>query len=159
MPPNTIKMDAEALADRKKILGEQKANSKFYSVAETFQFLAAAMLPVGIATLIGAAGGAANVTLATLGAAITTTAPLLFLGAAAVCASIAIGSRYIAAKHFHNANFNSIEINAQHTAKYLTEDLKAQCPVVEYSENSRSDGKQWVQVVEQQQNNISRTLH
>jgi hypothetical protein len=153
-----IKMDSESLADRKKVLSEQRTNSKFYSVAETFQFMAAALLPIGIATLITTAGGAANVTMATIGAALTATAPALFLGAAAVCTAIAIGSRYMAAKHFHNANFNSVEMNAQHTAKYLASELKGQPLDVEYPQNSRADGKKWSQVVEQH-TGISRTLH
>lgn len=168
---NDIKMDADGHADRQKVLGEQLANAKLYSIAETFQFLAAALLPVGLGTVIasakfasgveagagtvatvGAAGAAVagEITLASIAAAFAAPAAMVILGAAAVCTAVAITSRFMASKHHHKANFNSTEINAQHTAKYIAKELKAEaaCITPENTQNMRADGKQWAQVVQ-----------
>ncbi len=148
---NDIKMDADGHADRQKVLGEQRANAKLFSIAETFQFLAAALLPVGLGSLIAASGGASGITIGSIvGALSTVSAPLVLLGAAAVCTAVAITSRFMASKHHHKANFNSTEINAQHTAKYIAKELKAEaaCITPENTQNMRADGKQWAQVVQ-----------
>lgn len=163
-----IRMDISARQEKKKILREQNINSRFYSIAETFQFLAAAMLPVALGLVIAAskdllaaaateAGVAVtalgtSATFAAVGAAFASAPVLIFLGAAAFCTAVAIGSRYAASKHYHNANFNSTELNAQHTAKYMVKELKSQasCIAPEIPENARADGKQWAQVVSEQ---------
>lgn len=168
-----IKMDADGHADRQKVLSEQRANAKLFSIAETFQFLAAALLPVGLGTVIASAKFASGVeagavavgttgaavageiTLASIAAAFTATPALVLLGAAALCTAVAITSRFMASKHHHKANFNSTEINAQHTAKYIAKELKADaaCITVENPENARADGKPWAQVVQPKEAN------
>ncbi len=175
-----IQMDSQARADKEKILSGQRANARLYSVAETFQFIAAALLPVGLGTVIAiakeqvaataaasaasgastAAGIAGEITLASIATAFTATPALVLLGAAALCTAVAIGSRFMASKHYHNANFNSTEINAQHTAKYIAKELKEQaaCVAPEYLENSRADGKQWTQIVQPKEANQSVTM-
>lgn len=170
---NDIVMDADGLADKQKIMNEHRANAKLYSTAETFQFLAAALLPVGLATLIATAkgistagavaatGAAEAITLGSIGAAFATAPVMILLGAAALCTAVAIGSRYMASKHFHNANLNSTEMNSKHTARYIAKELKAQaaCVQSEYPENSRADGKRWAQVVEEKSNILSLARH
>lgn len=155
LPSDDIHMDAEAQRDKEKVLKEQHKNSRFYSIAETFQFLAAAMLPVGLGLVVAAikAIPAGTVTVAAVSAAFTAPATLIFLGAAAICTGVAICSRYKASKHFHNATFNATELNAQHTAKYLVQEIKREnacVQQVEHEENCRADGKAWTQALSEQ---------
>src|SRR5690606_35861528 len=89
--------------------------------------------------------------LSAVGAAIATPTVGIFLAAATLCTAIAIGSRYLASHHLHHAQFNSTEIGAQHTAKYLVQEMKKQNACVqEYEQNSRADGRQWAQLVKDQ---------
>lgn len=156
-----IVMDADGHADKQKVMRDQRTNAKLYSVAETFQFLAATLLPVGLGVVIAtaklAAGSTAGITLGSVATAFTAPTAMVILGAAAVCTAVAIGSRFMASKHFHNANFNSTEINAQHTAKYIAKELKAQaaCVQPEAPQNQRADGKQWTQVVTESSKSLS----
>lgn len=146
-----IQMDASARHEKEKIMGEQHKNSRLYSIAETFQFLAAVMLPVGIGMLIKGATAVGAMTFASIGSALAAPAVFVFLGAAAVCTAIAISSRYAASKHFHNATFNATEINAQHTAKYLVQEMKKENSCIqEHDANCRADGKAWTQFVKEQ---------
>ncbi|MEZ5690867.1 MAG: hypothetical protein R3D71_04290 [Rickettsiales bacterium] len=92
--------------------------------------------------------------------------PVLFmLGSAALLTAAAIGSAFISAKHHHRATFNSVEVNAQHTAKYIAKEMKKEgiegqvtnkssnTPEKEYQNNQRSDGKQWTQIVKSKETN------
>ena len=121
---NDIRMDPAAQQEKATILREQRANAKLFSIAETFQFMSAVLLPVGLGMLIKEATAAGAITFASIGTALSAPAVFVFLGAAAICTAVAITSRYTASKHFHNANLNSTEMNAQHTAKYLAQEIQ-----------------------------------
>ncbi|MEQ1790451.1 MAG: hypothetical protein ABL857_08405 [Rickettsiales bacterium] len=132
--------------------------------------MAAALLPVGLATVIatakgvgatGAAGAAAEITLGSIATAFTAPTAMVILGAAVLLTAVAIGSCYMASQHYYNAILNSSEMNAQHVAKYTAKELKAQvsCVQSEHPENARADGKQWSQVVQEQSSKLSLTRH
>lgn len=163
-PNDDISMDGVGNSERDKVLRNHKKSAKFFSLAETMKFMAAALLPIGLGTLIHEAkiiAGTGAMDLAAIGAAFATTPVVVMLGAAALLTAAAIGSAFIASTHHHRANFNSTEVNAQHTAKYIAKELKEQaacvspenCPPseqrnIEYKNNSRADGKQWTQIIQ-----------
>lgn len=158
---NDLNMDAASRADKQRILKEQHVNARLGSTAETFQFMAAILLPVGLTSLISTAtaGGNALTFGSVISALATAATPAVLLGVAALCTAVAIGSRYMASKHYHNANLNTSEMNAQHSAKYIAKELKAQaaCVQSECPENVRADGKKWTQVVQEQNRVLSLT--
>jgi len=70
---------------------------------------------------------------------------IAFLVTAAVLTSVAVYSTYKASRNFTSANSDSLEINAQHTAKYLVKEIEAKNKCL--TENpGRADGKTWCQV-------------
>ena len=153
-PENEVCIDEMSKHDKAKVMREQHKTSRFFSIAETFQFISAVMLPVAMGVLVGAvkvpaAGAGVGAMFTAVGAAMASPAVIVFLSAAAICTAVAIGARYIASHHLHNATYNSSELNAQHTAKYLAKEIE-KTHVQEHEQNARADGKQWAQVMREQ---------
>ena len=86
------------------------------------------------------------------------TAGLAMLGGSAVATTGALMANSIGAKYAHAASFDQSELNAQHNAKYIRQELEemraeqAQ-PVVVFNnpEAERGDGKSWVQAEDERQ--------
>jgi len=136
---NTDKEASESIVAEK-----QKANAKFNSLSTTFNFLAGVMLAAGMAIIGTALKGVTSFAAA---ATAISGAPIgiAFLVTAAVLTSVAVYSTYKASRNFTSANSDSLEINAQHTAKYLVKEIEAKNKCL--TENSgRADGKTWCQV-------------
>jgi hypothetical protein len=72
------------------------------------------------------------------------------IGAAALTMAVAVGSGYISTRFYHGAYADSSELNAQHTAKYLVQELKKEAACVQHEGNCRADGKEWAHVVREQ---------
>lgn len=147
--------DEISLRDKRKVMNKQWWNSIFYSTSDTFKFLAAVVLSagmgvVGMAIKDAAIAGTASSFSGVMAAIGASPVGLAFLGVAAVCTAVAIGSQFMSSRYFHSGNFDALELNAQHTAKYLIKEIKKQTPtpaIEEHEQNCRADGKQWSQVV------------
>lgn len=127
------------------IISKQKKNSFYYGVSDTFKFLSGVMLAASMATLGVALKGATS-SLAAAGAAIAgSEVGLAFLAAAVVMTAIAVGSQYIASRNYQSANFNALEVNAKHTAKYLVKEIEGHNMCL--TEPKRTDGKTWQQAM------------
>lgn len=89
----------------------------------------------------------ANASLATVGTAVAaSTVGISFIAIAAVCMTLAVGSQFISSRHHYSSNFDSLEINALHTAKYLVQEIKKENACIQTYENpERSDKQTWVQ--------------
>ena len=157
LPPDDICKDAEAVQTKEKVMHKQRLNALFYSTSDTFKFLAAVTLAASMA-LVGGLLKAGTITTAGSAIAAISASPvaLTFLGTAALFTAIAITSNFISNHYFHSANYDSLEVNAQHTAKYLSEEISADlkkdnlCLTNGQSGQCRADGKSWVDVANAQ---------
>jgi hypothetical protein len=126
-------------------VAKQKTNALFFSISDTFKFIAGTCTAIGMALLVPALPAIVE------GAAITGAAMtgIGIIAAAALATGVAVAASYVSSRNFNSANLDATEINAQHTAKYLVKELeaKAACIQHEHPENCRADGKQWQQVV------------
>jgi hypothetical protein len=131
------------------VLSKQRKHSFYFSTSDTFKFMAGIFMAASMAIILPLFATAAKTM--TFGAALTslaTTAPvgIALLGVAAVTTAIAIGSQYIASRNYQSANFDALEVNAKHTAKYLVNEIKKEnACIAEQEPKRRADGKSWVE--------------
>lgn len=99
--------------------------------------------------IMGAVGLAAGTTMGAVGVAV--------LGVAVALTAVAITSHYISSRYFQNANFDALEVNAKHTARYLSQEIQkdnkclTEKKAVTYDNPGRTDGKSWVQAASRPQ--------
>ncbi len=162
-PKSDFLKDSEAQRDKEKVMRKGRVNSFFYSASDTFKFLAAVMLAAGMG-IIGSVLKELpkEATLSTaLSAVGGSQVGLIFLAVAAVTTAVAVGSQYISSRYNQTAQFDSLEINAKHTAKYLSKELQqdSKC-LTEEQAATRADGKSWTQYVDaRNQQGTAPTLH
>lgn len=141
---NAICNDPRAAREKATVMRAQRVNSLFYGITQICTFMAGIMT-AGAMGMIGPQL-AAGVSIMALPSA----APvgIAFLAVAAVATVCAVTSNMIGARFFHSANFDQLELNAQHTAKYLVKEIKRENACVqEHEQNCRSDERSWQQVV------------
>ena len=167
--------DEEAKAQRQEILDRQKKNTFFYTIRETLKSIAGPLTGAGLGLFVaGTIDGSEEIADALRApqdsgaelieakdaakvseeASISpkTKAGLAMLGGSAVATTGALMANAAGAKYAHAASFDQSELNAQHNAKYIRQELEemraeqAQ-PVVVFNnpDAERSDGKSWTQ--------------
>ncbi len=143
---NSVFAGKDSQHDKEKVMRTGRKNSFFYSVSDTFKFLAAVTLAAGMG-VIGAAlkelpkGAGFSGAMSTIAGS---EVGMIFLGAAALATAVAVGSQYVSSRYFQAANFDALEVNAKHTAKYLSKELqKDSLCLAEEQKVARSDGKTW----------------
>lgn len=158
---------------KERVMKKQRVNSLFYSISDTFKFLAATCTAIGMtlfspgatsffkSIMDGSSIGAAVKTMGELAGAGMAPLGLGIIAAAAVFTTIAISSSYIASRAYSSGNYDALEVNARHTAKNIVKEFKKEATAMqqEYAQNARADGKQWVAVVrpQAQQQEIAQT--
>jgi len=153
--------DTEALRDKQKVMQKSWWNSVLFSTAETLRAIAAVLTPVGLMVVLKGAIDKMSDSVSfvqALGMADTTS--LIFAGVALGSTVMAIGAGYLSSRVYHSSNFDALEVNAQHTAKYLVKEIKketTQPTTVIHEQNCRSDGKRWVEAVGKDQQMPVRT--
>jgi len=99
-------------------------------------------------------------------ASLKATSGLAMLGGSALATTGSLAANAVGAKYAHSASFDQLELNAQHTAKYVAQAVKQgvgeaqaenQPDVVvvnqaacEHPEHERKDGKTWAEHVDAQ---------
>lgn len=137
--------DTETLRAKDAVMRTQLVNSLGVSIADTFKFLAAVTLASGMA-IIGIGLKSATTLAGAWGAITASPAGLAFIGVAAACTAIAITSSYVASRHYTSGNYDALEVNAMHTAKYLVKEIKKEnACIAEQPGPVRADGKTWCQ--------------
>jgi len=138
---------AEAQNDAARVARIQRKNAMFTSMSDTFKFMGGVLMTVAMAMIVPAIVTAAAAPGATLIGAITgltATAPigLALLGVATVITGAAVASQYMGSRGYQSGLFNSLEVNAKHTAKYLVKEIEGHNMCM--TENKgRADGKTW----------------
>src|SRR5262249_16272295 len=119
--------------------------------SDTFKFIAGVMLAAGMGIVGVALKGVGSFGEA-MAAVAGSEVGVAFLGVAAVATSIAVGSQFLSSRYYHSGNFNALELNAQHTAKYFVKELKKEMAApVEYPQNRRADNGLWAPIVRPEQ--------
>lgn len=140
-------MDTSISSDEQSIVRKQRKNALFYGTSDTFKFIAGVMLAASMAIILPAFTAAVN-TAGLVGAisGLTASAPvgLALLAAAVVTTGIAVGAQYMASRNYQSANFDALEVNAKHTAKYLVNEIKDHNMCLT-EEPKRIDGKSWLE--------------
>jgi len=147
---NEVCADPEAMKDKQKVMSRMWWNSLLYSVSDTLKVIASVLTPVGLGVLLPEiVKGAQNGTglIASIQGAPTVTLAIAGISLATTFLAITVG--FASSRLYHSGNFDALEVNAQHTAKYLVKELKKETkePVVEHSQNCRADGQKWSSVV------------
>lgn len=141
-----IQNSLEAQRDTEKVTRIQRRNALFGSVSDTFKFVAgiftAAAMAMILPVLASQTTGIAAVGLGASVAAIPAMG-LAVLGVAALATAIAVGSQYFSSRGYQSGVFNSLEVNAKHTAKYLVKEIESHNMCLSEHERKRADGKSW----------------
>ncbi len=164
LPSSIVKIeevcrDKSALADKQKVLGGTFYDSLFHSTGDTFKFVGGILLAAAMGIIGTAISGAEDKTISAVLSAIQTEAVgLTFLAAATVIMGAGIAAHYMSSRMYHNSQFDQLEVNAQHTAKYLAQELQKTPPQLvvvqaqgQFENSGRADGKPWADVVAKEQ--------
>lgn len=124
--------DKSAIQMKHKVMEKMKWNALLTSVAETCKFVAGPLAGIGIGGLMASSAFAI---------------PVLLV--AATLLTVGVASGYASARIWQSGQFDNFELNAESTARHLVQELKTSRMVIseEHAQNTRADGKKWVQVV------------
>lgn len=155
-----VSIDKDSMRDKQKVMRTSQFNSFFFSIADTLKVIASVLTPVGIASVLPSVienAGKMGV-ISAIGAA--PTANLILAGISLGAAFMAVGASYVSSRFFHNASFDALEVNAQHTAKYLVKEIKKEnACIAEQPAPVRADGKTWQEYVKSRTGGEQVTLH
>ena len=136
--PEELIKDRETLAVKDNLMAKMKQGTLYSSISTVAMFVAGPLMAIG-ASLALATGGTSMM------------AGLALLGFAATALAVGVTTSYLSSRVWQGSNFDTFEMNARSTAKHLVEQLKENnlCLTSEHEQNCRADGKQWAQVVRQ----------
>lgn len=156
--------DKAALRDKSKVIDASWYSSMFYSVSDTFKFLGGVLLAASMGIIGSDLKGVENFS-AAMSAIQSSTVGLTFLAAATAVMGAGIATQFFASRVYHTTQFDQLEVNAQHTAKYLAQEIQKAPPQInvvqaqgQFENPPRADGKTWQTFVDEQATGQTRSV-
>lgn len=115
-----------------------KRHSLLVSIGDSCKFVAGPMFGIGIGAAIS-------------GGTVVAALPLVLLGAALGFLLVGISNTYAASRIWNDGQFNNYEISAQSTAHHIVQEIKENNMCFVKEAPVRADGKNWQQVIKEQQ--------
>ncbi len=119
---------------RDKTLGKLALGPMYNSASRLMLMIGGPLLTAGLMGFLGVGGGAI---------ALGTTLAVAAAGAALTVTGIAVD--YMGTRAMQAGGMDAAEVGAQSTARHLVQELKASNLCMTFEQNSRADGRSWVQ--------------
>lgn len=122
---------------RDRALGHMKWGPMMTAASRLMVMIGGPILTAGLLGVIGAAAGAASAL------SMSVALPVALAGVALTAAGIA--TEYIGSRYYQSGNLDQVEVGALSTARHLVQELKSSQVKMTFEQNTRSDGRTWVQ--------------